>query len=150
MKELKIRNRPINLRVGVNRFLKIIRLHCVWKAVQLILGIFLTLFIIAHPGAQEIKDPYPPSQIEILMAPMATGGPDTMGYTYADQNAGIPFQWVEISGTGTPVTFGDDVSSSPISLDQPFRFYGTIYTNVVMASNGYLSTDRTDTGGSER
>lgn len=94
----------------------------------------------------EVKDPNPPSGLQGVAA-RATGGPDAFGYTYADQSeATCPTQFIDITGTGTPVTSGDDVGA-PVALTGPaFNFYGTDYTSLAMTTNGYLSTDPTDSG----
>ena len=74
-------------------------------------------------------------------------GPDGGGYTGYDSLAdGVPFQFIDISGTGAMVFDGDDVSSGPMALSLPFEFYGEVLTDLVMASNGYISSDPTDTG----
>ncbi|MFQ5570132.1 MAG: T9SS type A sorting domain-containing protein [Rhodothermales bacterium] len=89
------------------------------------------------------------------VAPAGTGGPDGFGYTYIDSNepGGPAFSFINISGTGTLVAEGDDASSvnsgifGPVTLGGPgFFFYGTTYTAMVPATNGYLSTDLADTG----
>jgi len=75
------------------------------------------------------------------------GGPDAFGYTFTDSAAGnCAFQFIDISATGDLLVSGDDVSSGPIALQGPFNFYGEDLTEIVMASNGYLSTDPTDAG----
>ena len=93
----------------------------------------------------EIKDPNPPIGGPGGVASRATGGPDAYGYTWDD---GVPFVGADITGTGTMVFSGDDVSSGPIALggSGTFMFYGVNYTSLTMASNGYISTDPTDTG----
>lgn len=77
----------------------------------------------------------------------ATGGPDGFGYTWADQADGCVASVTDISGTGTPVVTGDDTSSGSIALGGgAIDFYGTSYSSLNMAANGYISTDGTDTG----
>ena len=78
--------------------------------------------------------------------PDATGGPDGFGYIFFDQADGCTFQFVDISASGTPVVSGDDTASAPIALSQPFSFYGSNFNSLVMASNGYVTTDLADTG----
>lgn len=96
--------------------------------------------------SQEIKDANPPSGAEIGTDSRATGGPDAFGYTFADQaEADVSFDWIDITGTGTFVGSGDD-SAGSVTLGASFNFYGTDYTAMTMATNGYLSTDPTDTG----
>ncbi|MEL6614813.1 MAG: M36 family metallopeptidase, partial [Bacteroidota bacterium] len=70
-----------------------------------------------------------------------TGGPDTFGYTFIDSNepSGPAFSWVDISGTGTSVSLGDDAGSSAITLPFAFPFYGVSKSQVYIASNGFLT-----------
>ncbi len=76
------------------------------------------------------------------------GGPDAFGYTFSGSVAGnCAFQFVDISATGASVVVGDDVASAPIPLQGLFNFYGVDLPDIVMASNGFLSTDPVDTGG---
>ncbi len=84
----------------------------------------------------------------VAVPPAPTGGPDAFGYVWFDgSQPECDFSFVDISATGTVVTSGDDASSGPIALPGPaFNFYGTNYTQLVMATNGYISTDPTDTG----
>lgn len=75
-----------------------------------------------------------------------TGGPDGFGYYFVDQDEAIlTFSWQDISGTGTLVTSGNEGVGS-VTLGSGFSFYGTTYTDLVMSTNGYISTDLTDTG----
>ena len=85
-----------------------------------------------------------------LLAPWAAfaakGGPDSGGYTWADQNetgvdAAIP------PDTAAPVQIplaGEQVSA-PIDLGFTFPFYGRTYTRFVVSSNGWISFDTTVT-----
>jgi hypothetical protein len=79
--------------------------------------------------------------------PIASGDPDSFGYTYKDSNEvdGPTYQWIEIappaggSGTEIPSLTGvDDGYFWPLSLPFPFNFYGTDYTKLAVASNGTL------------
>ena len=91
--------------------------------------------------AEEIKDPHPgvPTNPDLRLP----CGPDDYGYVCADP---CLFEFIDISGTA-PFSFnGDDVAMS-VPLTMPFMFYGTTYNEIKMSSNGYLSTDPTDTGG---
>lgn len=75
------------------------------------------------------------------VAPEATGGPDAFGYVFIDSNeAGGPAanQFFDISGTGTAILLGDDAEQS-VSLGMNFPFYGNIFTDVFLVSNGRLS-----------
>lgn len=96
--------------------------------------------------AQEMKAPNDIPSVRGV-APPATGGPDTFGYQFADSTTGqCAFNFVDISQTGTTVVSGDDVGA-PVNLPGPsLDFYGETVTDIAMTSNGYLSTDPTDTG----
>lgn len=108
------------------------------------LGAGLALLLVVPAFAQEVKDPNPAVGVP-GEAPDATGGPDGFGYTYADQASGCAYNFIDISATGTFVVDGDDTSGT-VSLSAPFDFYGTPFTALQMAANGYISTDTTDTG----
>jgi lysyl endopeptidase len=93
---------------------------------------------------------------QTLSGASTSGGPDGFGYTYADQNDGglCPFQFLDISdGARLAVTpsgsfaANDDGRAGPISLSFPFDFYGQAVTQIVMSTNGYLSTSTAETGG---
>lgn len=51
----------------------------------------------------------------------------------------IPFNWEDISGTGTPVTLTDDSVSGALPLGFSFEFYGTGYSSAYASSNGFLT-----------
>jgi hypothetical protein len=70
----------------------------------------------------------------------AIGGPDGFGYEFIDSDApgGPTFSWVDITGTGTPITLTDD-SSILVNLPFTFSFYGVDKTQVRISSNGYLT-----------
>ena len=99
-------------------------------------------------SAQEVKDPNPPANVpDGPVSIMATGGPDAFGYTFADENEpDCAFQFVDISSTGTFIFEGDDAASGPVSLGGPINIYGEVFTELNMATNGYITTDPTDTG----
>ena len=72
---------------------------------------------------------------------------DTFGYSINDSSGPLcNYDFIDISGTGAAVASGDDTASAPLNLAVPFNLYGTDYTQLVMATNGYLSTDPGDTG----
>lgn len=52
----------------------------------------------------------------------------------------VPFQWVDISQIGTPVTLADDASVS-VPLGFTFNYFGMPYTSVSISSNGFLTFD---------
>jgi subtilisin family serine protease len=87
-------------------------------------------------GSVETVDPRP--------AILGSGGPDRFGYTWADshQPGGPVFDWVDISGVGTPVPFAsytDDGNVGPIPIGFNFPFYGEIFSEINACSNGWLS-----------
>ena len=73
---------------------------------------------------------------------------DAFGYTVNDSSGALcNSQFIDITATGTSVVVGDDEISGTLTLTGSFDFYGTILTDIVMSSNGYLSTDLADSGG---
>ncbi len=73
-------------------------------------------------------------------------GPDAFGYTGTDSNTGAcSAQFVDITASGSLVTSGDDVGA-PVTLGAPFDLYGTVYTDLALATNGYIASDLSDTG----
>ena len=113
-----------------------------------LLGMMVAMVVApALLDAAEIKDPNPPAPGQLGTTARATGGPDVFGYTFADgAEPGVTFDWIDITGTGLAIGGGDD-DGYPVTLGAAFDFYGTSFTEVAMATNGYLSTDPTDTGG---
>ncbi len=102
-------------------------------------------------AAQEPKDLSPGVDLGFGTKSRGTGGPDVYGYTFADQDeTTCTLQFVDISATGTLIDWGfggsDDNASDPLVLTAPFNFYGTDYTELVVSTNGYISTDPTDPG----
>lgn len=77
----------------------------------------------------------------------ASGGPDTYGYKWTDSDeAGGPvYSWVDITGSGSSVSLGDDAYSSALNLGFTCNFYGIDYTSVKICSNGFLSFTSTAT-----
>lgn len=69
-----------------------------------------------------------------------SGGPDNFGYSWvdSDDSAGIVYEWIEISKIGTKLDLGGD---DGIFIDLPFAFpfYENVYSNVQVASNGFLT-----------
>jgi hypothetical protein len=74
---------------------------------------------------------------------LGSGGPDVFGYTWrdSDEPGGPAFDWVDITGIGTPVTFtsGDDANTQSIPIGFSFPFYGATFNNVNICSNGWIS-----------
>ncbi|MEM6795451.1 MAG: hypothetical protein AAF725_15850 [Acidobacteriota bacterium] len=113
----------------------------------------LAIPAVAQKGAPD--DPNRPS-----IAPNGTGGgpADTFGHVIFDGSTpNCAVQMVDISGTGTPLTFtasatfpADDDGGAEVTLQEPFSFYGTSYTSVVVSTNGYITmgaTLATESGG---
>ncbi len=69
------------------------------------------------------------------------GGPDAFGYVWvdSDEQDGPAYNWVDISGDGTPVSLGDDNSVGPIDMGFSFPFYGNSYSSIFINSNGILT-----------
>ncbi len=111
-------------------------------AVTLLAGGGIVAQDTAPPG-EPAKDPNPPAGGPGTRVPCP--GPDLFGYTCDDT---VPFMMADISGTGAQIVVGDDVSSGAVPLGGtvPFDYYGTAYTSLNMASNGYITTDPSDTG----
>lgn len=109
--------------------------------------ILATALLAMGVGAQSDKpESDPPPTNSQARGVGGTGGPDNFGYTYADSTTGqCAVQFVDISATGTNVGTGDD-SGFPVTLATGFDFYGTMLTDVGFTTNGYISTDSTDTG----
>ncbi|MEM9293773.1 MAG: hypothetical protein AAGD01_19000 [Acidobacteriota bacterium] len=113
-----------------------------------IFAAMLMLVLSAGLSAQlsEVKDPNSPAGGSVGTDSEATGGPDGFGYTFEDSaEPTCPFNFIDITGTGTSVGGGDD-AGFPVVLSESFTFYGVDYTDLAFTSNGYLATDPTDTG----
>lgn len=83
------------------------------------------------------------------VAANGAGGPDAFGYRWKDSDAsgGPTFSWVDISTTGTPISFSssDDALSSAISMGMTFPFYGNNFTSLKVSTNGFLTFTTTET-----
>lgn len=112
-----------------------------------VLCVLTAIGLAATSYAQETKDATPPSGGDAGVGQRATGGPDMFGYTFFDSaEAECPFEFVDITSTGTLVVSGDDVGAPAALGGSGFNFYGTNYDTLAATSNGYLSTDPTDMG----
>ncbi len=67
-------------------------------------------------------------------------GSDSFGYEYLSTQDGDPitFNWIEISGTGTPMNLGDDDTIS-VMLSFAFPFYDDLYDTISINSNGTIT-----------
>jgi cysteine-rich repeat protein len=116
------------------------------------LFLFLTIFSMALfvQAEDEVKDPNPPEDTGPGVSIDAVGGPDGFGYSSIDSNepGGPVYDFIDISGSGTDAGIScDDCGSVPVNISFPFNFYGTVNTQVVMSSNGYMAFgDPAETG----
>ncbi|MEN8006747.1 MAG: choice-of-anchor D domain-containing protein, partial [Candidatus Krumholzibacteriota bacterium] len=80
---------------------------------------------------------------------LGSGGPDIYGYRWKDSDEpdGPIFDWVDISGTGTPAftSYSDDRNSGPFEIGFAFPFYGTPFSEFRVCSNGWISFTSTST-----
>jgi hypothetical protein len=69
-----------------------------------------------------------------------TGGPDSFGYTFTDSiSGGTSYNWIDITGTGTPILFTSvDDASTVIPLPFVFNYYGTNYNQLYVSTNGLI------------
>lgn len=69
-----------------------------------------------------------------------SGGPDNFGYRWKDSDApdGPAYTWEDISSIGQALSLSDDAATS-VTLNFPFKFYGTEYRSMYVCSNGYIS-----------
>ena len=71
-----------------------------------------------------------------------SGGPDVSGYSWINSvdDAGPDYEWIDISGTGTPIAgLTDDGFTGPYALGFTMPYYGVNQTDVFVASNGFLT-----------
>lgn len=71
----------------------------------------------------------------------ASGGPDNYGYMWldSDEAGGPEFDWLDISGYGTQVTFDhNDEGTDLIDIGFTFNYYGTDYTQFRINPNGWI------------
>ena len=85
---------------------------------------------------KELKEAVPAPYVEGILR--STGGPDDFGYTWidSDEPGGPTFNWIEISGTGTPTNLSDDGEYWGIPFS--FTFYGVTYDTIGISANGAL------------
>jgi hypothetical protein len=73
------------------------------------------------------------------------GGPDAFGYFWidSDEPTGPEFVWSDISATGTDLIdlLGDDETIGPYDLGFEFPFYGGLYSQIWISSNGLVGFD---------
>ena len=75
-------------------------------------------------------------------ADAAEGPLDGYGYYWTDSSAGDPrvtFDWVDIMSTGNDTYLtGDDTYAGPYDIGFDFRFYGNVYSQFYLSTNGYI------------
>ena len=82
------------------------------------------------------------------VTPQVVCPPDAFGYTCTDSNEGVvSYDFEDISGTGTPLTLGDDQVSTALPLGFTFNYYGTDYTEIFVSSNGFLTVNAGSSSG---
>jgi hypothetical protein len=76
----------------------------------------------------------PPAEASGVTA-LATGGPDDFGYTWDDS---VPYSWIDATtGTNTGLT-GTNQQVGPITMPFNFKYYGNVYNQVYVSTNGTL------------
>ena len=72
-----------------------------------------------------------------------SGGPDLYGYVWLDSNepGGPVYDWFDISGLGAIVGNNDDGNYGPFDLGFDFPYYGGVYSQVRICTNGFISFD---------
>ncbi|HKQ47867.1 MAG TPA: proprotein convertase P-domain-containing protein [Phycisphaerae bacterium] len=81
-------------------------------------------------GIGDACDPFP-----------SASGNDRFGHRFIDSNAlnGPPFQFVDISNTGTQITpFSNTTVAGPLAIGFPFSFYGANFSNAFLDDDGWL------------
>lgn len=82
------------------------------------------------------------SAVEGYVNPGGYGSSVGGGWRFIDsqQPGGPAYNWVDISISGTPVTFtADDQNLGPFAIGFAFPFYGQNFTQVRISANGWLS-----------
>lgn len=75
------------------------------------------------------------------------GGPDPWGNEWVDSleiGGDIAYEWIDPGDSAIVVDLGDEEESEPISLGFDFEFYGEVFSELVIGSNGYVSFWRSD------
>jgi hypothetical protein len=73
-----------------------------------------------------------------------SGGPDAFGYIWTNSTGApsVPYTWVDGITGGTPLGLSDDDWAGPINMGMSFNYYGVIYTDIYIMSNGWFITGR--------
>ena len=124
------------------------------KTEVFVIAVILAFFVVFNIAVASNIDKSSPKlmsdQAEKHYPPMILdhGGPDGGGYYFIDSddnamNAPV-YDWVDISGNGTPVFLGDDETQGPFNIGFGFEFYGGHFTSVNICSNGFVSFTSTE------
>ncbi len=133
------------------------KLKRIWLVGLTTVGVLLCAAVAVY--AQGPTDPVDKSSPEILhdpvVAPSApeaipeSSSPDAYGYVFKDSNelGGPTYNFEDISTTGTPLYLTDDDVSAALPIGFDMTFYGTVYTQTYVSSNGWMSfLPTTDSG----
>jgi hypothetical protein len=92
----------------------------------------------SHPSIDLGKNEVDPRRVIRRSRP---GWPGCLATAGRQQRASGPvFNWVDITGVGTPIAFtGDDQNLGPFPIGFNFSFYGNTYNSVRVCTNGWLS-----------
>lgn len=82
------------------------------------------------------------------------GGPDNYGYVWVDSDEGqggiTAFDWIDVSEVGVDLlvedNLGDDDFIGPYSIGFNFSYYGSLYSELYIGSNGIIGFAPTDMG----
>jgi hypothetical protein len=83
--------------------------------------------------------------LDIAIQPELTGksvgGPDSWGYTWedSDQPDGPVYDWIDITVDGIATDIGNEEMALEVDPGFPFLFYGELYDELNISSNGFLS-----------
>ena len=77
-----------------------------------------------------------------------TGGPGKGGYEWIDSDeADVTYEWIDVSATAASIPLGDDQQSAAVDIGFSFSFYGEVFEQVRIGSNGFLSFQSNDQSG---